>query len=124
MAIDTELVRLLVGDADADAQLLTDDQILAIVDGYSSNRMAAAAVAEAIAAKFSRKVSFSLQGLRFENSTKADAYRLLAQRLRNEANNESGALGAMVTGVSVGEEASVDDDADRTPSVFKTGMQQ
>lgn len=125
MAVDADLVRLLIGDADTESQLLTDDQITALTASFSSSTLAAAACADAIAAKFSRKVSFSLEGLRFENSTKAQAYLNLAQRLRSQAAlTDAGGLGASVMGVSKSEMQTVDDDTDREPSRFKTGMQE
>lgn len=124
MAVDLDLVRLLIGDADPDSQLFDDDQLTLLTASYSSSTLAAAACADALAAKFSRKVTFSLEGLRFENSTKAEAYRELAQRLRSQAVlTDPGALGASVLGVSQGEMQTVDDDADREPNRFEVGMQ-
>lgn len=124
MAVDLDLVRLLIGDADPDSQLFDDDQMTLLTASYSSSTLAAAACADALAAKFSRKVTFSLEGLRFENSTKAVAYRELAQRLRAQAVlTDPGALGASVLGVSRGEMQSVADNTDREPSRFKVGMQ-
>ena len=123
MAVDTDLVRLLVGDADPDNQLLTDDQVASLTAQYSSNSLAAAACADALAAKFSRSVTFSVEGLSIQNSQKAANYRALAQRLRSNAIlTDDGALGASVLGTSRSEMDAVDDNPDRTPSRFKTGM--
>jgi len=123
MAVDTDLVRLLVGDTDPDNQLLTDDQVTALTASYSSPSLAAAAVADALAAKYSRSVTFSVSGLTIQNSQKAANYRLLAQRLRaNAILTDDGALGASVLGTSKSEMDAVDDDTDRTPSRFKVGM--
>lgn len=120
-----DAIRVLVGDNDAASQLLDDDSILLVTAGYSSLRLAAAAVADAIAAKFSRKVSFSLEGLRFENSTKAEAYLKLAERLRLQAaSEEAGNIGISVTGISKAAMDTVSDDTDREPAVFEVGMQQ
>lgn len=124
VTVDLETVRVLVGDADPAAELITDDQLALIVDGYGSTRLAAAAVADSIAALFSRKVSFSLEGLRIENSSKAANYRALADRLRLEAENEPGQMGFSVLGVSVAAVEAADADDDRVPSKFEIGMQQ
>lgn len=125
MAIDIDTIRALVGDQDEATELLDDETIELLTAGQSSNIVGAAIVADAIAAKFSRKVDFSLEGLRFSNSQKATAYRALAQRLRVQANNEdSSAIGISVTGTSVGEMKSVNANADLVKGEFKVGMQQ
>ena len=123
MAVDTDLVRLLVGDTDPDNQLFTDDQVTALTASYSSASLAAAAVADALAGKFSRSVTFSVSGLTIQNSQKSANYRLLAQRLRaNAILTDDGALGASVLGTSKSEMDAVDDNLDRAPSRFKVGM--
>jgi hypothetical protein len=125
MAVDVDKIRVLVGDDDADTQILDDDAIGLIVDGFSSDYLAAAAVADAIAARFSRKVDFRLEGLSFSNSQKAEAYLKLAQRLRVQANNEdSSTMGAVVTGVSSSDMADQRDNDDRVQNLFEVGMQQ
>lgn len=123
MAVDTDLVRLLVGDSDPDNQLLTDDQVTLITAQFNSSSLAAAACADALAAKFSRSVTFAVEGLSIQNSQKAANYRALAQRLRSQAVlTDDGALGASVLGISKSEMDVVDDNLDRTPSRFKVGM--
>lgn len=123
MAVDTALVRLLVGDTDASNYLFTDGQIATLTAGFSSSTLAAATVADALAAKFSRSVTFSVEGLSIQNSQKAANYRALAQRLRAQAVlTDDGALGASVLGTSKSEMDAVDDNTDRTPSRFKVGM--
>ncbi len=125
MSIDTDLVRTLVGDDDADNQLMTDDQVNRIVANYSSNYLAAAGLADAIAAKFSRKVTFSLEGLSIQNVQKADNYRKLAQRLRSQALlDDPGGLGMIVTGTSKSGMDAVEDNSDRTQTKFKVDMQK
>jgi hypothetical protein len=123
MAVNTDLVRILIGDTDDSNQLLDDDQVALLTASFSSSTLAAAACADALAAKFSRSVTFSVEGLSIQNSQKAANYRALAQRLRAQAVlNDPGALGASVLGVSKGEMDAVDDNTDRTPSRFKVGM--
>jgi hypothetical protein len=123
MAVDTDLVRLLVGDADPDNQMLTDDQVALVTAQFSSSTLAAAAVADALAGKFSRSVTFSVEGLSIQNSQKAANFRALAQRLRaNAVLTDDGALGASVLGISKSQMETVDEDTDRNPSRFKVGM--
>jgi len=125
MAIDLDTVRVLVGDADPDTQLLDDDSMTFAIGDISTTYAAAAAVARAIAAKFSRKVDFSLEGLRFSNSQKAKAYLELAQRLDVQSNNsDSSAIGVVITGTSLGDMNSVQQDSDRPRDLFEVGMQQ
>jgi hypothetical protein len=122
MAVDTTLVRILIGDTDDSNQLLDDDQLPLICAGFNSSTLAAAACADAIAAKFSRSVTFSVEGLSIQNSQKAANYRALAQRLRAHAVLTDGSLGASVLGVSKSAMDAVDENTDRTPSRFKVGM--
>jgi hypothetical protein len=123
MAVNTDLVRLLIGDTDDSNQLLDDDQVALLTASFSSSTLAAAACADALAAKFSRSVTFSVEGLSIQNSQKAANYRALAQRLRSQAVlTDPGALGASVLGISKSEMDAVDDNLDRTPSRFKVGM--
>lgn len=125
MTIDVDTIRALVGDTDEATQLLDEDTMALIIAPYSSTYLAAAAVADAIAAKFSRKVDFSLEGLRFSNSQKAKAYLELGQRLRVQANNDdSSTIGMSITGTSRGEMQAVVSDDDRVQGLFEVGMQQ
>ncbi|QOZ25280.1 hypothetical protein [Bradyrhizobium sp. CCBAU 51753] len=117
-----DLVRLKVGDTDG--SLLSDDQIDLLIDGQSSSNLAAALCADALAAKFSRSVTFAVEGLRIENSNKAQAYLALAQRLRAQAAlSDAGGIGApSVGGISKSQMETVDGDTDREPNRFKVGM--
>jgi len=125
MAVDIDTIRALVGDQDESTQLLDDDTITLIATPYASSIAGAAAVADAIAAKFARKVDFRLEGLSFSNSQKATAYMALAQRLRVQANNDdSSNIGVVSTGTSLGEMDGVISDPDRPDNLFQIGMQQ
>lgn len=125
MSIDTDTVRLLVGDTDADNQILTDDQIATLTALYNDTFNAAAGVADAIAALYSGATSVSISGLiSVEQQQKAIAYRALATRLRMQATTAQNAgIGTpVVTGISISGMDSVDDDPDRDPNRFKVGM--
>lgn len=86
--------------------------------------MAAATVAEAQAAKYSRKVDLDLDGFRVNYSEQADQMRKLAARLRAQAIAASGGLGTpFVGGVSVSARDSAVADTDRVAPLFTTTMQ-
>jgi len=125
MAVDFDLVRILIGDTDDSTQLLDDVQLAAVCASFSSSTLAAAACADAIAGKFSRSVTFSVEGLRIDNTAKAEAYLKLAQRLRvRAANDDEGALGVpRIPGTSLGEMAAADADTDRNEGRFKVGRE-
>jgi hypothetical protein len=123
MAVDIDTVRALVGDSDSDTQILDDDTMALVIGSTTSTYLAAAAVADAIAAKYARKVDFRLEGLSFSNSQKSKAYFELAARLRVQSNNED-TLGISVDGVSIGTMEGVVANPDRPTQLFEVGMQQ
>jgi hypothetical protein len=124
MAADTDLVRLLIGDPDG--TLLDDDQLALLIGSEISAYLAGAICADALAAKFSRSVTFSVEGLTIQNSLKADNYRKLADRLRSQAEDASGpngeTIGASVLGISKADMRSATQDTDRENSRFSVGM--
>lgn len=71
-----------------------------------------------------RAVSFAVEGLRIENSVKAENYRQLAQRLRAQATTSApGGIGVpAVGGLSESTMEAIDQDSDRTSSQFRVGM--
>lgn len=113
MAVDLDTVRILYGDTDA-TQLLTDAQLTVITASATDNYLAAAIAARALAAKYSRSVSFSVEGLSIQNSTKAANYLALAKQLEKQAAEAPGALGTpLISGVSISDMVAVDSDPDR-----------
>jgi hypothetical protein len=124
MTLDLSRVRLLLGDPDG--TLLDDDQLPLLIGTEVNDYLAAAICAEALAARFSRSVTFSVEGLSIQNSFKADNYRKLADRLRGMAEDASGqdgsTIGTSVLGVSKGEMEGVTADGDREKNRFSLGM--
>lgn len=78
-------VRLWIGDTSTASPLFQDEEIAAVLNKIPNTYLAAATLADSLAAKFSRSVSFSVEGLSISNSTKAGSYRDLARRLRAQA---------------------------------------
>jgi hypothetical protein len=123
-ASDKDAVRFLVGDTDANDPLVTDEEIeFYIAEFPSSWYHAAAEVAESIAAKFSREVSHSGDGLSYSAEQLQANYAALAERLRKQARRRfrSGA-GPYVGGISHREREMADADMDKIPSAFRSEM--
>ncbi len=116
-------VRLALGDTDSSAQLFSDEEIAGAITLYGGALNTAAALADGLAGKFSRSVTFAVEGLRIENSAKAESYRRLAQTLRAQSALAPGGIGVLVSGVSKGEMDAENADTDRVPNRFVVGMQ-
>lgn len=125
-------VRLYIGDTVSTNAVLTDADINGLLAVYTSPISTAVALCYALAGKYSRAVSFSVEGLSISNSQKSDHYLNLAKELRYLVGSDGGAdpagLGgvgaigdAFVGGTSQGEMTSVDEDTDRTESAFEVG---
>jgi hypothetical protein len=116
-------VRLAVGDTNEDEPLLEDEELdyLLTVTG-SSVRFAAVAACRAIAAKFSRRVDFSLGGNSFRFADQAKAYMALAEEIEtNGLPSEAGqALYAipLFTGQSIGDKQRWAQDTDAEQPAF------
>lgn len=130
---DYQLIRLYLGDTDPSNELVSDESIdllWGVALDPVNHKLIAADLAMHLAGKYSKSVSFSVEGLSISSSQKAEAYRQLAEDLRDSASaDDITNTGASTTpgdpfvgGVSLGEMQSVDDDTDRTPSSFKVGM--
>lgn len=120
---DISRVRFALGDTDADKPLLTDEEITYVTSDNGSILEAAAELADALAARYSRRVSVSIDGASFNYQQLSQNYAALATRLRARASLEDGGLGRpVVTGVRIDEMATVDRDSGRVPSQFKIGQ--
>jgi hypothetical protein len=123
-------VRLLIGDTDTSAEMLVDNEINAVLALQPTVTFAAAACADAIAAKYARKVDLSIGATSVSLSQRAEAFRDLAARLRaGGAGSLPGGDGTGVPGVSMfvgGTSVAVNDthadDADEVPPSFGIGM--
>lgn len=129
---DLGKVRLYLGDTNVSSPALTDEDINALLPTFLSPLTTAIALARALAGKYARSVSFSVEGLSISNSAKADHYLALAESLTKMVGADTdgspggiggvGAVGeAFVGGVSLGEMEAVEADLDRTPSEFAVG---
>lgn len=121
---EKDAVRFLVGDTDASDPLVTDEEIAYLVAEFpQSSYHAAAEVADSIAAKFSREVAHSGDGLSYAAEQLQQNYATLAERLRKQARrrHRSG-FGPYVGGISQSERELADADTDKIPSAFRSEM--
>ena len=128
LASDLDKVRLYIGDT-VSPGLFSNEEIAAYLLIETNVLLCAAALADGLAARFSKSVSFSLEGLSISNSIKADNYRNLADRLRAQAASGGGGAGGaaivggpFVSGISLGAMDSVEQNTDRNPSRIKIGQ--
>lgn len=121
---DKDAVRFLVGDTDVSDPLVTDEEIAYfLVEFPQSAYHAAAEVAESIAAKFSREVSHSGDGLSYAAEQLQQNYAALAERLRKQAKRKHrSGFGPYVGGISKREREMADADKDKVPSAFRSEM--
>lgn len=123
LSTDKDKVRLFIGDTDTTAQLFSDEEISALLVSVPSPSLAAALLADAQAAKYSRFSAISIDGASFAYQQRADMFRTLANRLRAQATaTEAGGIGTpAVSGVSISEDNGVAADPDREPSRITVG---
>lgn len=115
-------VRFLVGDTDSDDWQLQDEEIAILFQFTLSPFRVAAYAADAIAAKYSRKVDMQMyQELVEKLSQKVKQYRDLAVRLRLEAVMADSIPNAPA--ISVMAKESFEDDLDRVVPFFYRSMQ-
>lgn len=81
-------VRFLVGDTDAEDQLITDEEVEYLITRwnpiYGSTIMVAAMAAEAIAAKFAREVAYAADGVSVGVQELQQKFDALASSLRDQ----------------------------------------
>lgn len=79
---EKDAVRFLLGDTDSDDQLIQDEEIIFLLDERGNRYYAAADAAEQIAARFTREVNHSADGLSWSGSSLQTQFFELAERLR------------------------------------------
>lgn len=124
LATAKDQVRFQIGDTDTNSQLVSDEEIDATLTAQGDSVVRSSiAIAEALAAKFARLASTSIEGLSVDFRSVAENYRMLASRLRADA-SASAALAprAFVGGISKSTMDGVDADTDRNPSRIKVGF--
>ena len=121
---EKDAVRFLIGDTDPDDALVQDEEIEFFLEEFpSSNYHAAAEVAESIAAKFSREVAHSGDGLSYAAEQLQQNYAALAERLRKQGRRRfRSGMGPYVGGISRREREMADADKDKIPSAFRSEM--
>ncbi len=125
-----DLVRLLLGDTDATSPLCDDAEVaFALLDQGDNAYLAAAWLADRIAAKLARDESFSASGVSISPARSAERFREMAVALRREAGakmaasqtESAGALmcgAAVVTGARLSDMAAAASNADRVQPSF------
>ena len=118
-ANERDEVRWLVGDTDTTDQLVTDEEIAYALAKCATPTLAAAAVCDAISAKFSREADRRVGDVSLSASQKAKAYKTLADDLRSDA----GVL-ALPTfgGISIAAKETIDEDTDSVQPSFRIGQ--
>lgn len=118
MALDA--VRWFVGDTDVAYPQLQDEEIDFALVLRGNAYGAAALCAAALAAKYSRLVSMSADGVSSQNGQKAIAYRALSEEYaRKEAINYAIPYAG---GISVSDIRAIQSNPDRVPDLFRYGM--
>jgi hypothetical protein len=116
-------VRFLVGDTIATDPLITDEEILHAIEMWTNSYRAAAAIADALAARFAREVSHSADGQSYSASDISKHYIALADRLRIEAQRQIAKTAAPYAGgISHAEREKDDQDDDLIDHAFRSHM--
>jgi hypothetical protein len=120
---DLDKVRFYTGDTDSAAPIFSDEEITGALTIYGTSIQTAIGMADAMAAKYARRITMTIDGATFDYSNLAKQFAELGERLREQALEVAGALGApFVGGVSIADIDNNDADTDRPPSRFKVGM--
>lgn len=121
-ASDKDDIRFLIGDTDSTDWQLQDEEINRVRTQSTSNGEAAVKLARALAARYSRLVTTTLNdGLKVEYSDKAQHYHDLAKVLAEQAGGIVAAI-PYVGGISEAEEDIDVADTDLVQPTFKKGM--
>jgi hypothetical protein len=112
---DLDAVRFLIGDTDADDQQLQDAEINYLLSAHGSVNGAAIAAAEAVMAKYARKVDKAVGDLRISYSQRVEHYAKLVATLKRKV-----AITAVpfAGGISLSDKLAREQDDDRVPPAF------
>jgi hypothetical protein len=117
-----DAVRFYIGDTDPDNEILSDDEITALLTETGDQPfLAAALAAEAIAARYARRVDKSVGDLHISNSQLSKQYRDLASQLRSRA-TLSGAAAPYAGGISIADKQTVEANTDRVQPIFRRNL--
>lgn len=126
--VDTEnarrdAVRITIGDTDVTDQQVTDEAIAFALSQSGNDYIdASIQIANQLAAKFSRLVDTSAEGLSMKYSQLKDQYLDLATRLKSEAARVNGPGLPLYGGTSIGELEALLDDGDLVQPAFRRGQ--
>jgi hypothetical protein len=119
---DLDAIRFYVQDTDTADQLITDEEIEFLIAQwtpvYGNNLMVASMVAEAIAAKFTREVAYSADGVSVGVQDLQDKYNNLALSLRDQYKQYDIGSGPVVGGILYAEAH----DPTIKPTLWSVGM--
>ena len=119
---DIDAIRFYVQDTDAADPLITDEEIDFLLGQwtpvYGNNLMVASMVAEAIAAKFTREVSYSADGVSVSVELLQGKYNDLAASLRDQYKQYDIGTGPVVGGILAAERI----DPTIKPTMWSVGM--
>lgn len=125
LATTRDQVRFLVQDTNTSNKLLDDSEVDWMLTQETNIYFAAAALADALSAKYAGVKSIDVDGLSVDYSGLSDRYAALAARLRRQAQASAGGIGLpFVSGVSVSEMNSINSDTDRVPNKFRINQNQ
>lgn len=121
---EKDQVRLIIGDTDTNDQQLQDEEIdFFLTQAGDAIYDAALRCVRALQSKYSRLVNSSVESVRADYSERAKQYSALAAQLAIDAANASTTFGApIVTGISISEMDSQDQDTDRVRGYVRTGQ--
>ena len=124
LATDKDKVRALIGDVNVNDKQVTDEAINVWVTEVGGNIYTAASIiAQGLSGLYARRAEIQIDGLKVKFIERAKHYRALAIQIRETGKLKAGSLGTpVVSGVSLGEMDSVDEDTDRFESRIKFGM--
>lgn len=117
-------IRFLIGDVDSDDPQFSDDEIDYIESQTDSALLAAAYAARLLATKYARLADTVIGDLEVKHSQRSRRYMDMARELEIQGQTAAGTniAAPVVTGISVDEIDSVDQDTDKVGSAFKKGM--
>lgn len=116
---DKDRVRLLVGDVDATAQQLQDEELAFFLSENGNVYVAASEAAKALAALYARQVDKQVGDLRISASQRQAHYTTLAKELRRRVGRS---VSPYAGGLSISDKNSVASDTDRVRPAFERGM--
>lgn len=122
---DSDRVRFLIGDTNADTPLFDDGEIAFLVSEAGDVYTAAALAADQLAARYARDVNRAVAGdggVRVDAGQRFDHYTTLARQLRERAARSFGPV-PFAGGISIGDKDARVGDTDRVLPAFAVDME-